>query len=79
MQTLLTLAMILTVIRPAVVMVVMIAVVIMVVVVMVAMMNMAWLIVRMYVDQGARECAHGRSKGHAHTRRDGKHERHRPD
>ena len=53
MQTLLPLVMILSVIRPAVVMVVMIAVVIMAVVVMVAMMNMAWLIVRMYVDEGA--------------------------
>jgi hypothetical protein len=62
MQTLLTLVVVLAIIRPSVVMMVMIAVVIMVVVVVmmvVAMMNMAWLIVCMHVDEGARKCAHG--------------------
>ena len=60
MQTLLTLVVVLAIIRPAVVMMAMIAVVIMVVVMMVVvMMNMAWLIVCMHVDEGARKCAHG--------------------
>ena len=68
----------LAIIRPAV-MVMMIAVVIMVVVMMVvAMMNMAWLIVCMHVDEGARKCAHGRCQGHTQGRRHGKHRRHRP-
>jgi hypothetical protein len=59
MQTL-TLVAVLAIVRPAVVMMAMIAVVIMVVVMMVvAMMNMAWLIVCMHVDEGARKCAHG--------------------
>jgi ABC-type nickel/cobalt efflux system permease component RcnA len=79
MQALQGLIVVLAIIRRiVVVMMPIVLIMVMAVMMVMAMMNMIFPIVRVGVHEKARERADWRRKGHAHGRRQGEHQHHRP-